>query len=544
MTRDYSAAQPARWWTTSIGILGLWLFATLLNFGKAYHIDDTAHLEIARWIAENPLRPMSGLVSWGDDMAPIHEMNQPHLYFYLMAAWAQVFGWSEAAMHALMALFSLWAVLAIYRLARLVTPGFELPAAALFALGPGFVVGQNSMVDVPLVAMWIEFYRVLLDPAVSNRRRYASAALLCSAALLVKYTSLVLLPALLIHLILERRWKQLPWALLPLGALVAWSLFNWVDYGGVHLLGRKAEPRNLILLRDAAIAWVMALGAIAPFALWLFAGWASSATWRPASWAAISALLLCATGLLLALMAPVMGFTTDLLYAPLKVAFLMMSGGPLLVVGILAVKRAAGQGVGVTGWLLLYWLVSAGTFIIVLAPFAATRHALLALPPLMLLAIAWTGPRMPPAASALALTSSMLLTVPLAAGDRWYAEVYRQAPGQIRAAIAVPGKVWFTAHWGWQWYAAEAGFEQMSASGSRPSIGDYVVTPRFVSSSALPVGLVLEPYLEIVVRRQAWQHHFASSSAGLYSSSRWKLPWTSSAAPIEVFDISRVVATP
>ena len=35
-------------------IMAIWLFATIWNFGKAYHIDDTAHLEIARWIAGNP----------------------------------------------------------------------------------------------------------------------------------------------------------------------------------------------------------------------------------------------------------------------------------------------------------------------------------------------------------------------------------------------------------------------------------------------------------------------------------------------------------
>jgi hypothetical protein len=48
----------------------LWLvlilfLVTAYNLFKPFHIDDTAHLEIARWIAGHPLHPASGLLNWG-----------------------------------------------------------------------------------------------------------------------------------------------------------------------------------------------------------------------------------------------------------------------------------------------------------------------------------------------------------------------------------------------------------------------------------------------------------------------------------------------
>ncbi len=52
-------------------VLSLWAVATSVNLLKPFHIDDAAHLLIAEWIASNPLRPMSGMLNWGDIAEPI-----------------------------------------------------------------------------------------------------------------------------------------------------------------------------------------------------------------------------------------------------------------------------------------------------------------------------------------------------------------------------------------------------------------------------------------------------------------------------------------
>jgi len=160
---------------TSIVILILWLFATYWNIDKAFHIDDAGHLEIAQWIQAYPMHPMSGWVNWSGIFEPISKLNQPHLYFYLMAGWGALFGYSEISMHLLLALFSLWAIIGFFKLAGLFEPSHALHITSLFALSPALVVGQNSMVDVPLIAVWIQFYYCLLKHTQCQQHRYLFA---------------------------------------------------------------------------------------------------------------------------------------------------------------------------------------------------------------------------------------------------------------------------------------------------------------------------------------------------------------------------------
>src|SRR5690242_21117055 len=88
-------------------LLLLWMFATGLNLTKPYHIDDTAHLQIAQWITREPWRPMSGQINWYQDTEPIHVLNQPHLYFYLLAGWGALWGFGEVTMHLLQSFFKI-----------------------------------------------------------------------------------------------------------------------------------------------------------------------------------------------------------------------------------------------------------------------------------------------------------------------------------------------------------------------------------------------------------------------------------------------------
>ncbi len=85
-------------------LLLIWGVATALNVTKAYHIDDTAYLEVARAILADPLHPMSGQVNWGDFSEPIHQINQPPLLSYMLAGVFYCCGESELATHLLVCL--------------------------------------------------------------------------------------------------------------------------------------------------------------------------------------------------------------------------------------------------------------------------------------------------------------------------------------------------------------------------------------------------------------------------------------------------------
>lgn len=520
----------------------LWLFATGWNAGKAFHIDDAAYLEIARWIAEEPLHPMSGLLNWDEDLEPIHRTNQPLLYGYLMAGWAQCFGWSETSMHALMALFALWAIAACYRLARLAAPGSARRVALGLVACPAFVVGQNSMVDVPLLAVWTEFFVVLFAPALSDRRRYASAAVLCSLALWIKYTSLVLLPALGLHMAFTGRRKCWAWSLLPLGALAAWSAFNWFDYGGVHIATRSVEARTAGRLLDLAIAWTLTLGAVLPSAIGAFARAAARARQPGGRIAWGIALALGATAPALFCLGGWFRPSEAFVALALKLSFLATGAGIGCALLAHFLRRIPTLRSDPKEMLLGYWILATTAFVVLLSPFVAPRHVLLVVPPTLLLLSARNRSGMARRIEWATLGLGVLICSGLAAGDRWYAEVYRRHPQRILEALPAEATVWFTGHWGWQWYASQAGMRPLSARTGGAEVGDFVVTPQNVDPSALPDGLQLALYDRIEVDRPTGFARWVSAHAGFYSSSRWHLPWTYSEQPIERFEIRRVVA--
>jgi 4-amino-4-deoxy-L-arabinose transferase-like glycosyltransferase len=236
------------------------------NLTKPVQIDDAAYLAIANWVAGHPLHPMLGLVNWGDTAQPISALNQPLLFIYLQALVQVLWGPSLLAQHALMALVSAGVVLVFYRLARATGAQPPLLLTALLVLGPAFLPGQNLMMDVPALLCWlICFWALLSADGRPTGLRLMAGAMALAAGLLIKYTSLVLLPIFAITLLRRRQWRQL-WVLaIPLGALAGWSIFNLWDYGGIHVLTRSVGEVSLGRYLSEFASWVAGLGAVAPF---------------------------------------------------------------------------------------------------------------------------------------------------------------------------------------------------------------------------------------------------------------------------------------
>ena len=534
-------------------LLILWAFCTYWNFDKAFHIDDTAHLVIAQWIAQNPLHPMSGTLFWGQVPEPIHVTNQPHLYFYAMAGWGSVFGWSEHSMHALQSIFSLIAIVGMYRLSVRFVPLWPLVPTSMLILSPAFVVNQNSMVDIPLLAMWLAFFAALC-PINRSVPRLVASAIWCSAALLIKYTSLVLYPILLLSVVHQRRLRNSYVLLIPVATLVAWSAFNFWDYGGVHITQRKPGGNLSIAQLDwlygQATAWLLALGAVVPAAIGLSVASLVVRSGRLAS-RAVGALVLGAfvvTGILLASGGE--SLSAELTYIAFKLIF-AVSGAALLLAASarFLVERYFPEKDGSRLFdhdlvLLLAWALGAFVFIVALAPFMATRHVLLAMPPLLLLASRW----LPQTASKAWLLGcavvSIAVTSGVASSDRWYANVYRSQAFEIRRSLPPNATVWYAGHWGWQWYAMKAGMLQIEGGQREPANGDYLVYPTMVDKQQLPNDWSRIPDHDVVVRRDTFPSHLISSPAGLYISTRWRLPWSFNAGEVEVFHVVRLQRKP
>lgn len=532
-------AHPFAVWTAT------WSAVTLLNLTKAFHIDDTAHLEIAQHILKDPAHPMRGEVYWGARPAPIWELNQPHLFFFLVAAVMRFAGASEIALHLLTSVFTALAMWGFHRLAKhFLRPELRLLSGTAFFLGPAFIASQNVMTDVPLLAMWLWFFVAMVE------KRLAWAAVAASLACLTKYTGAVLVAVLLADLVARRDAKR-AWVLAIVAlALGSWSLWNLADYGGVHLLGRRIEVASvggsgaarLGIIAGRLGLWFIALGGV--FTLGLM--------WRPRSRAAaVRSFLLVAAGTLVGLVLSVFGPPEmrgqSWVVAALRAAFLL--NGVAATVGLLAAARLSGSGEKDRKQLLLLGLFASTTlFIAVLSPFVAVRHVLLALPMLYL----WLPARRATPSSkggraallplVVAHGVGSVLGIGVALGDAELANVYRrEAPRLAREGL--PGRdVYFTGHWGWQWYAQQAGMRPYVPGQSVLRAGDTLIAPELVDQP--PIDARDRSRLNLVATRAVpgspWMFpRTVTRDQGYYAV--WQgVPYTFTRDPLERFHVYRV----
>ncbi len=502
-------------------LAGLWALATGLNLLKPFHLDDTAHLLIAENILRDPLHPLSGMLNWLDTAEPVFVTNQPHLFFYLLAGVMALFGAGEVVMHLFLSLFTALAIWAADRLFRRFVPDLALLLTAALVLGPGFLINQNVMVDMPLLALLALAVLILTGPRLNGRAGVAGFAAF-SAALLSKYTAVFLFPALLWAALANRR--ALVWALLPVAALMGWSLFNLYDYGAIHLLNRPANEGGIFPSPKLGIALLANLGV---FALPVAALLALASPWRIAwggLWLAGAVAFFPVIERVLARPAePLMGLNAVLFGAAVTV-------GAAAAWRVAQVAAALWRGrADPAGWfgqyraeaVLILWLAGGVQFLVTFPPFMATRHALLLAVPLFALACRGQVSRPGRGLAGAILLPWALVGLFVTANDIAFARFYRdQAPilAERARALAAPGARVFTrGHWGWQWYAARAGMITYDSRTSVVSPGDILVDPQGISAQALTDAGGFE-ILETVSQRKSIftvldTHRFYASGA-------------------------------
>ncbi|MBM3263463.1 MAG: glycosyltransferase family 39 protein [candidate division Zixibacteria bacterium] len=529
-------------------LLVLSILCVAFNLTKAVHIDDTAYLEISRHILADPLRPMSGFINWYSSDDLIASVNQPHLPFYVYALVMALFGVSEWALHVVVSLTGVCAIWLFYRLALRCAPENADWLVVLFTLGPAFLPGQNLMVDTPLVLCWLAFFDLMTRPPdIRSSRHYALAAAALAAACLIKYTSVVLLPLFILTIGARRAYWMLGWIAIPAMTLSVWSLWNYLDYGAIHLLSREPVALTLKDWIFRWIEWFSGIGAMAPFALI-----ALSSAWQvPRRRWIISAALLGGVGVTLHAHYP---------GAPYQIVLgwgLFFGAGCLLVgmtlsgaVNQLIAKWRAGDRVCAENIaLLILWGAGVSVFIVSAAPFVAIRHILLIVPALLLL----LGMQFRPGAgralrhTGVALTAT--LGIAMSISDHVWAGVYRTQAGEIYRQLRseTQDTIWHIGHWGWQWYARKAGMPQYDTETSVLEPGDYVVVAETVHGQGITPAhrekLEQVSRIEIPSTPWTWVRLYNPTQMGGYYSFnyRWRaLPWRFSNTPLETFTLYRV----
>ena len=466
----------------------LWLFATALNLTKPYHIDDVAHLLIAEWIQMDPLHPLSGILSWGNVPEPIFITNQPHLFFFMMAGVMSLFGSSELVMHLFLSVFTFAAIWWTHALARRFIPDLATFVTAAFVLSPGFLINQNVMVDVPLLAAMSGAIYYLTRPVPDGADGLRGFGLF-TAALLTKYTALFLFPALIWAALISRR--VVVWAALPILGLLLWSAFNYYDYGAIHILNRPPNGRGLVPSPKLTFGLLTAFGAFAtPVAALLIFGH----RWR-LFWATVW--VISAVGFVL--IGQLFWADLPINYVALNALLIAACGVVGLSVGMRSAELLWGLVTAPKNWreyymenraelTLLAWLLGGMVFLVTFPPFMATRHAMLLVPPLFILALTGKQVALPKVPSTVVLACWTAVALVIFANDRQFALFYKETAVPMAAqaqGLANPGANVFTrGHWGWQWYIRPTGMIEYTGDPNQIRSGDLVVDP--VGISAIP----------------------------------------------------------
>lgn len=531
-----SPGTPVPSWDTrrdALFVVFVWLIATLVNVGKAAHVDDAAHLAIAEHILRDPLHPMSGTVFWGEHPQPIHELNQPHLIFYVIALGLWLGGGSLVVPQLLLSLFVLPGIAAFHALARrFFADDRERSwlATVLVFLGPGFLPGQNLMCDAALVSLLC----IALWAWATGRLWAAGVAI--GVACLVKYTALALVPIFLLDAYVHREPRRAAFVLVPLAFLAAYAGLNLADYGGVHVLERHPGgvgdfgplARVGITVARAAL-FVLTLGAIS------FVPLLRRPTRRVGIGVAVAFAALLVGTRVVAAVGP-----AEMRDEPWSVSILrtlfFLSGIVSIAVTVRGTDRGSALDRTLAGTAL-----SIALFVVVLSPFVAVRHALLVLPPVVLLGLRTASPWSRPLAVGVG-TLTLLIGLAVSAGDREQAATYREAAQRYRERCATSGTTYFAGHWGWQWYAGRSGMTAYDPGVSILRPGDHLIRPRLVDSPPLAPSdiacLESESTDEIPAGTTAFLRTMTSRQ-GYYAV--WQgLPYGPSDEPLESFTVQRV----
>ncbi|PKP47196.1 MAG: hypothetical protein CVT94_12185 [Bacteroidetes bacterium HGW-Bacteroidetes-11] len=514
-------------------LIFLWAMLTLLNITKAFHIDDTFHLEAAEWIRENPLTPMSGLINWTDSPTPLYSHNQPPLFFYMIALVVSFAGTGEIPLHLFLSIFTFLSLFIFDRLTHLLKIRNSSLLLLLFAFSPALIVNQNLMTDIPLLSLILgSAYFLVVASEQPKTRSYVLAALLLGIGLLIKYSVLPLLVVLILVLIIRRDLRYLTVLLIPMGMLFLWSVWNYTEYGSVHFFDRPTGGLHI----NRMWSFMAVIGSVCLFTASLFHG---SWPFRYVRYVIAAVILMFLALLFLFISGLVSEQATAYI---LNIGFILNGFFLFFLMIQYAVKyiKASGfrQTIKSDGFIMFLFAGATSAFIMLYAPFMATRHILLILPFVLLFLwplIEKSGRII----NRVSLISTVILGIALGISDYTYAGFYRKMASEIKFPQGT--KVWTAGHWGWQWYSAKNGMIPFAGSTSEMNEGDWFVYPGNIPRQSFENSLeltVVEKYFESATTLTFFS---GNNNASMYSSSMKIPPWTLSMRPIDTVYICRVV---
>jgi hypothetical protein len=535
-------------------VLAVAVLACLVPFsGKAFNIDDTLFIYEARQIAQHPLDPFGFKVNWFLDAIPMaYETRNPPLASYYSAAAAVFVGWSERALHLAFLLPALATVWGTYRLAQRLTNS-PLLAAGATLLTPGFLVSANSvMCDTMALALWLWAIILWVEGFEPQKARsLVISVVLITLCALTKYFGIALIPLLAVYsLARQRRLGSWAWYLLaPILALTGYQYWTKAVYGlrmitfAAHIATGVRQGRHASLLANALVD----LGFVGGCTL-------SALTLAPIIWSRKKIFAVCVLSALAGFLISTGRINLGETLGPsdfYRHWFLVGVQLTLFIaagVSVMALAAAdAWKCREADSLLLMLWVL--GTFIFTgFVNWTINARSVLPLIPAagILLArrvdaLQTASMRWRPAMLAIPLAAAGAVSLWLTWADTELANSARTAATLIEQNTRnQPGEVWFTGHWGFQYYMESFGAHAVVVNDPPHQPGDYLAV---VESNHLfemrPEFVTSREVIEIPMRLGITTAQ-SQLGAGFYSADTGPLPFAIGPVPPEHYELLRL----
>jgi 4-amino-4-deoxy-L-arabinose transferase-like glycosyltransferase len=556
------------------------LAITLPFINHAFHIDEPLFLRIAQQIKQHPLKPFGFSYLWNFRYEPLSQIAAfSPLFSYFLAAisWKHAFP-PEWLIHLGIIPFAWIAVLSTYGLTRQFefTPRTSFLAACLLLASPAFVLSANmAMPDVAAAGFGILAVVLALKGWKKDSISWLIlSGLLLGIAFLMRYNAGPLMIILglfgLTYTEGKKAWVPSAIAVIFLGLGMIPSLLSG---GGSH----TGEVLSIFAKLDGwqnrfwTINTHLTMATFLPFVA-LLAWWKRSAFFKVF-------LLFLAFDFALYGSTKVkwFGFFPDVFIFGLGIATFVvillfvweqMKKSNLFHVGLaknessLSAKFTLSKIKSLKGneafriVLLFFWVIGILAIPIIYVHFGA-KYLLLVQPPLILILFMILGPNLNQHVKYITVLLVIMLgsSLMVAKADFDYAGLYRKAAADIlnkEVSLVWEGPkspapmVWFTGHWGWQYYWEKSGGMPLSVDRVRdgePIAGDFVVIPKYASAFDID---------ELFMKRLQFQDKFTPTlslpvrtmnnlaKAGFYSNHWGPLPFSFSWVPPEEIQIFRV----
>lgn len=454
---------------------------TAADCAKPLHIDDPAYYFDAAHLARHPLDPYGLDIFWYEYPEPANAILAPPVTLYWWAAGIRLFGDAVPLWKAWFFPFALVFALSLERLFRRFAAGLEAPLLWLTVLSPTFLPSLNLMPDVPALALALASVSLFL--AALDRASYAlalAAGGVAALAMQTKYTAFTAPAVMVVAALLARPPRPglaLTAAAVAAAGFAGWEFFVYWMRGSSHFL--FALGLGDALRRGAHSDLIIPL-------LTVIGGVASTVSLLGLVALGVRGRWVVAAGL------AILYGDAVIAWWPFQQTILALAGGSVWAVAAtvswrLLRSRPDARGADApdrrADWFLLAWLAIELASYFAISPFPAVRRLMAVIVVLTLLTgrlaarTAASGERRRLLRAVAAF--GVMLGVGFAVLDWWEARVRQLAAADAMAVIRShdpnPQAVWFTGHWGFQFYAERQCMKPLYAGGPPLHPGDWLV---------------------------------------------------------------------